>query len=229
MKLPPITTDKYLAMTKNQLLRVIIAAFLFAACSSSKDTTGVWLNKEKIIPGKTYHKIFIVAVTADVSVRTQLENDLAVAVTGRGYQAVKSIDLIPHDLNNPKPPSKDEVVSKVKSSGCDAVFVAGLMNKEEERRYTPSKSTYSVMPYYSLVGNYYGYYSQVYTTSYQPGYYTDDKEYFVQSNFYDAASEEIMWSVQSKVFNPTSITKFSKSYMTTLVKQLEQAKLLKKP
>jgi hypothetical protein len=228
MKLPPTTTDKYLVMTKNQLLRVITAALLFAACAPSKDTTGVWLNKEKIVPGKTYNKIFIVVASADVSVRTQLENDLAVAITSNGHQAVKSIDLIPHDLNNPKPPSKDEVISKVKSSGCDAVFVAGLMNKDEEIRYTASKSTYSVMPYYSLVGNYYGYYSQVYTTSYQPGYYTNDKEYFVQSNFYDAASEEIMWSVQSKVFDPTSIAKFSKSYMTTLVKQLEQAKLLKK-
>ncbi|HEX6182131.1 MAG TPA: hypothetical protein VFZ47_12850 [Chitinophagaceae bacterium] len=215
-------------MKQNLLFKVIIAAFLFAACSSSKENTGVWLNKEKIQPGKKYSKIFIVVVTADVSVRTQLENDLAVAISSKGYQAVKSIDLIPHSLSDPKPPSKDSIVAKVKSTGCDAVFVASLMNKDEAMRYTPSKSTYSVMPYYSLVGNYYGYYSSVYTTSYEPGYYTNDKEYFVLSNFYDAASEEIMWSVQSEVFNPTSIATFSKSYMTTLVKQLENSKLLKK-
>ena len=215
-------------MKQKPLLTIIIAALLIAACSSSKENTGVWVNKEKLQPGKTYNKIFIVVVSADVSVRTTLENDLAAAASSKGYQVVKSIDHIPHSLSDPKPPSKDSVVAKVKSTGCDAVFVAGLMNKDESIRYTPSKSTYSVMPYYSMVGNYYGYYSSVYTTSYQPGYYSNDKEYFVQSNFYDAATEEIMWSVQSEVFNPTSIAAFSKSYMTALVKQLEKSKLLKK-
>jgi hypothetical protein len=215
-------------MKQNQLLLLIAAALLFATCSSQKETTGVWVNKEKIQPGKTYNKIFVVVVTADVEIRTRLETDLVEAITSKGRQAVRSIDLIPHDLANPKPPSKEEVVSKVKASNCDAVFVASLMDKAEDIRYTPSKSTYSVMPYYSLVGNYYGYYSQVYTTSYQPGYYSNDKQYFVQSNFYDAASEEIMWSVQSEVFNPSSLSKFSKSYMATLVKQLEKSKLLKK-
>ena len=209
-------------------MRAIVAALLFTACSSSKENTGVWVNKDKVVEGKTYHKIFIVVVSPDVEVRQKLESDLATAATSKGYEAIRSIDLIPHNLNDPKPPSKDSVISKVKSSGSDAVFVAGLMNKSENIRYTGEKSTYNVMPYYSLVGNCYGYYSQVYTATYRPGYYSNDKEYFVQSNFYDAASEEIMWSVQSEVFNPTSLSKFSKSYMESLVKQLEQAKLLKK-
>jgi hypothetical protein len=50
----------------------------------------------------------------------------------------------------------------------------------------------------------------------------------MQSNLYDVASEEIMWSVQSKVFSPETIKKFSQAYTSTLVKQLEKAKLMKK-
>jgi hypothetical protein len=42
------------------------------------------------------------------------------------------------------------------------------------------------------------------------------------------ASEEIMWSVQSKVFSPETLKKFSQSYTSTLIKQLEKAKLIKK-
>lgn len=206
---------------------VFIAWIMLAACSSSKESTGVWVNKEKT-KGKSYNKIFFVVVSADVSVRLQLETELAMAATSRGYQAVKSIDLIPHSLDNPKPPSKEEVVDKVKTSGCDAVFVASLLHKDETMRYTPESTSYSVMPYYSLVGNYYGYYSQVYPNVYKPGYYTNDKHYFMQSNFYDAASEEIMFAVKSDIFKPSSLPKFSKTYMTTLMKQLEQAKLLKK-
>jgi hypothetical protein len=37
-----------------------------------------------------------------------------------------------------------------------------------------------------------------------------------------------MWSVQSKVLDPASIKKFSESYMSSLVKQMEKANLLKK-
>jgi hypothetical protein len=50
----------------------------------------------------------------------------------------------------------------------------------------------------------------------------------MQSNLYDAATEELMWSVQSEVFNPSSLNNFSKSYMNTLVKQLTRQNLLKK-
>jgi hypothetical protein len=214
-------------MKNNILLPAVIAALMLTACGSSKDTAGVWVNKEKI-KDKSFSKVFIVAVTADPSARVQIENDLAAAATARGYQAVKSYDVIKPSLDTPKAPSKDEVVSKVKESGADAVFIASLLNKDEAIHYTPSKTGYSVMPYYSMMGNYYGYYSQVYPTVYTPGYYSEEKSFFILSNFYDAASEEIMWSVQSEVFNPSSLQKFSKDYMAALVKQLEKAKLLKK-
>lgn len=83
------------------------------------------------------------------------------------------------------------------------------------------------MPTYTWSGNYFGYYSNWYPTVSTPGYYTAEKSYFIESNLYDATSEEIMWSVQSQVFNPSSLQKFSRSYMTALVKQLESEKLLK--
>jgi hypothetical protein len=36
-----------------------------------------------------------------------------------------------------------------------------------------------------------------------------------------------MWSVQSKIFSPSTLKQFSKEYTATLVKQLEKQKLLK--
>jgi len=50
----------------------------------------------------------------------------------------------------------------------------------------------------------------------------------MQSNLYDAASQEIMWSVQSEIFNPSSLDKFSRSYTQTLIKQLQDDGLAKK-
>jgi len=217
-------------MAKNHLLILLLVGLGFTGCKSSKESTGstgVWVNKEKI-QGKQFHKIFIVVVTADILARTQLENDLAAVATARGYEAVKSMDLLPISLDNPKKPTKEEVVAKVKESGCDAVFVASLLNKDESIRYVPGKSSYSMLPYYSYTGTYYGYYNNTYETVVQPSYYAHDKNYFMQSNLYDVASEELMWSVQSELFNPSDIQKFSKGYTTSLIKELEKIKLMKK-
>lgn len=218
-------------MRTNQILIAVITIFVFAHCTSGKKSTGqnsepaaVWVNKEKI-QGKTFKKIFIVALSADVTVRPELENDLAAAATSRGHEVVKSIDVIPISLQNPKAPTKDEVIAKVKETGCDAVFVATLLKQEESIHYTPGAQAYSVSPYATYMG---GYYSYWYPSASTPDYYNKNKIYFMQSNLYDVASEEIMWSVQSKVFNPSSLEKFSRDYMSGLVKGLEKEKLVKK-
>ena len=123
--------------------------------------------------------------------------------------------------------NKEEIIKKVKENNCDAVFVASLLKKEEDVRYTPGTTAYSVMPYYSWSGNFFGYYSHWYPTVNNPGYYSKEKSYFMQSNLYDVASEEIMWSVQSKIFDPASLKKFSKAYTSKLIEQLKSEKLLK--
>jgi hypothetical protein len=206
------------------LLPVIIFSFLFSACTSSKESSGVWVNKEKF-RDKTFKKMFIVAMTADVEARTTVETDLAAAAVARGYQAVKSVDVLPPELSNPKMPTKDELVSKVKESGCDAVLIASLLKKEESVYYEPGHTTYAILPYYTY---YSGYYSNWYPAVSTSDYYAHEKTYFMLSNFYDAASEEIVISVQSKVFEPSSLRLFSKTYTYNMVKQLDKANIRKK-
>ncbi len=214
-------------MKKNQLLSIIAVAFIFAACSSSKEPTGVWVNKEKI-QGKKFTNIFFMVITADIQARVNLENELEAVAVSRGLKAVKSIDVLPPSLNDPKKlPTKEEIVNKVKASGCDGVFIASLLKKDDSLRYTPETQSYTVVPYYAYTGNYYGFYSNISRGASRPDYYTEDKTYFILSNLYDAASEEIMWSAQSKVFNPSSLAAFSKKYISTLLDQLATEKLLK--
>jgi hypothetical protein len=211
---------------------IVIIIFFSVSCTSGKKSTGnqnsepaaVWVNKEKL-QGKSYKKLFIVALTADYKVRAELENDLATSATSRGLEVVKSSDVLPMSLQDPKPPTKDEVVAKVKETGCDAVFVASVLKQEESIHYTPGATAYAVSPYATYMGGYYSYYYQSVST---PDYWDKNKVYFMQSNLYDAASEEVMWSVQSKVFNPSSLEQFSKNYMSGLVKGLEKEKLIKK-
>jgi len=209
---------------KKNAFAIFMTALVVVACTSTKETTGVWVNKDKM-QGKSFSKIFIVAMSADPEVRSTVENDLARIATARGHAVVKSIDVIQTNLKDPKLPTKDDVVAKVKESGCDGVFVAAVLKKEESLGYTAGTTAYSVQPYQTY---YPGYYSYWYPSVSTPSYYDHEKTYVIQSNLYDVASEEIMWSVQSKVFSPETLKKFSQSYTSTLIKQLEKSKLIKK-
>src|SRR5689334_15226114 len=91
----------------------IFSAFIFIlllSCSLGKNSTG---KKDE---GKTYNNLFIIANTADIEFRVRLEKELALAAESKGYKAVKSIDVIPPVLNDPKPPSNEELVNKVKAT-----------------------------------------------------------------------------------------------------------------
>ena len=76
--------------------------------------------------------------------------------------------MIPFNLQDPKVPTRDQVVSKVKESGCDAVFVAALLKKDESVHYEPGKTAYAIQPYYTY---YSAYYSNWYPTVSTKDYY----------------------------------------------------------
>ena len=208
------------------LIALSLVALSILSCTPTKETTGVWVNKEKA-QGKKFTKLFIIVISGDLEARSLMENDLAEIATARGLQVVKSIDVMPPSLKTAVKPTKEEIVAKVKESGCDGVFVASLLKKEEDVRYTPGSSAYAPTSYYTYTGNFFGYYNHFYPTVNTPGYYSKEKSYFMQSNLYDVATEDIMWSVQSVVFDPSNVAKFSKAYTKELVSQLKNEQLIK--
>jgi hypothetical protein len=214
-------------MKRVWVLSVVIVAVVFAACSSTKESTGVWVDKEKI-KGKAYDNFFVIVMTADIEARVRMENDLAATIISRGHKALKSYEVLPADLKDPKPPAVEALIEKIKASDCDAVFVASLLDKNDDIRYSSGGTHYTMRTGYAWSGTFFGYYSHYYTTISTAGYYSNDKTYFMQSNLFDKASQELMCSVQSEIFNPSSLPSFSRTYISTLMKQLDKAKLLKK-
>jgi hypothetical protein len=215
-------------MKRINVLSLVVTVFvLLASCSTTKEPGGVWVNKEKI-KGKSFSNIFIVVMTADLEARSMIENDLAAAIREKGYKAVKSIDVIPSSLKDPKLPPKEEIINKVKENGCDAIFVSALVRNEDSVSYTASKTIHSPGNNFNYSGNFFGYYNYYYHTTEKAAYYTMDKKYFVQSNLYDAATQEIMWSIHSQIFNPSSLKNFSIVYAGSLIQKLETSSVLEK-
>jgi hypothetical protein len=203
---------------------LIIALAL--SCAAPHEA-GIWVDRTKLT-GKSYQSILVLVQSKDLVARQTVEKALESAAKKKGHIVLKSFDLLPPSLSSPALPTKEEVQAAVKKSGADGVFVVSLLRKEEEVRYNPGTTSYSPMPYYGWSGNLWGYYNYYSPTVSTPGYYSHEKQYFIQSNLYDVQSEALMVSVQSVVYDPGSLDKFCKSYVKDLVNKLESEGLFKK-
>jgi len=209
------------------VMALVSLAMFVDSCSSPSQLTGVWVDKEKM-KDKSYKKIFILAQSADIQARKAVEEALVSKAKDKGFDAVTSISVIPPSLSNPEIPSKESVIQGLSSSGCDAAFIVTLLKKEESVRYTPGTTVYAPLPYYRWNGNMFNYYDYWRPSVSTPGYYTNNQNYFMQSNLYDVQSQELMLSIQSEVFNPESLQKFTKEYVKDVVSKMEKEGLLKK-
>ncbi|MGE7777097.1 hypothetical protein [Chitinophaga caseinilytica] len=211
--------------TYNYLTLFVI--FLLAACGTTTQVTNFW-RASNPSPEKSYNTIFIAAMVHNQNAKQSIENNLAAAAQDRGYKAIKSGDIFPPNFTRENVPSKEAILNKVRELGADAIFTIAVVDKTSETRYVPGSGPYAPYPAWGWYGSFWGYYNYYYPMMYNPGYYTTDKTYFLESNLYDAQNESLLFSVQSETMNPNGIDDFSRSYTKALVSALERQGLLKK-
>ncbi|RDI10240.1 hypothetical protein [Flavobacterium sp. AG291] len=194
--------------------------FLVTACGTNTSVTGSY--KDAAAPQKAYSKVFIVAISDRAAARQTVENGLAQLIASRGSATVKSSDVLPPNFRSGDvTKDKELILKKIRETNCDGILTVALVNQEHETRYVPGTTNYYPMGfgYYGGFGTYYTY---GYNNFYTPGYYTDDKIYYLESNLYDAESEKMVWSVQSKTYNPASLDDFLAGYNKALSAQMDK-------
>lgn len=205
---------------------LFLTVLIISSCSPSMKVVGSWVNKEKLV-NKQYHSVFILALTENFNYKAQVENDVANAAAARGLKTVKSSVVFPYTFSKDNTPIKELLLEKIKDSGCEAVFTSVLVDQQSQTKYIPGSVDYDPMSY-GYYGNFYNYYGYYTPMIYSPGYYETDKTYYLESNLYDIATGDLMWSVQSQAVNPMDIQTFSKEYAAMLVQQLEKEGFKKK-
>ena len=61
---------------------------------------------------------------------------------------------------------------------------------------------------------------------YSPGYYDQTKIYYIETNLYNAKTEELIWTAQSRTYDPTSINSFLKGYVDAIYDRMVKDGLL---
>ncbi|MDG3583803.1 hypothetical protein [Galbibacter pacificus] len=215
-------------MNKRIIASLIVLCLIYA-CGTTTKITASWANKEAFAT-KKYKSVFIAAITSNVPAKTVIEDELAFQMQERSIKPTKSHDVFPGTFTKDNKPSKETLLKGIKDSGSEAILTVTLRDEETESRYVPGTTNYAMYSPlgYGYYGNFYGYYNSVYGFGYDPGYYTTDKVYYLETNIYDASSEELIWSAQSKTYNPTDIDNFTKGYTEAIIGKLQDDGILAK-
>jgi hypothetical protein len=159
---------------------------------------------------KIIKKVLVLAIdnNKDRTIRVKLENHLVNDLTKKGIDAFSAIESYgPFFLSGLQ---ETEAIHKIKDQGFDAVLTVVLLDKEKEKHYIPGRITYT--PYLMYYRRFWGYYSTVYDRVYEPGYYTENTNYFWESNLYDLSDKSLIYSAQTKSFNPMDLESLADEY-----------------
>ncbi|MCF1191335.1 hypothetical protein LRR18_07015 [Mangrovimonas sp. AS39] len=210
-------------------LLILCISVLLVSCGSSTKIVGAWTNKDKLAT-RTKGSVFILAMTNNTQAKNVMEEEIAFQAGQRGIKATKSKDIFIQKFTKEDMPSKEYLLREIKATGAKTIFTVNLQDKETTTRYHPGNEMYvsGYSPYmYGYYNSFYGYYNYSFPITYTPGYYDTTKTFYLETNLYDVETEELLWSAQSKTYDPADMEDFIKSYSEAIIHQMIEDGVLK--
>lgn len=166
-----------------------VVVFCLAGCTSTT------MQSSWKAPGATYtkeqfKKVMVVALFKDETSRRIAEDKIA---------AKNSTFHASYMTLGPDQQNMDEAAftAFVAKEGYDAVLTLHLIDVQSTTSYVPG--TYQ--------GGYYGWYGMYYGGFYSPGYYTEDKNYIIETNVFSVAQNKLLWSGVTSTLNPVDMNR----------------------
>ena len=210
----------------------LFGLLLVSGCATNTKLTGTWSDPEN---KASYKNIMVVGVSNNEQKRRAYESFFVASFQDKGVASVASYTVIHNkeevSLTGKKGAFRKVVESAIEGSHIDAVLVTHVVSIEQEEVYRPSmdyQPLYSSGAYYNrpYYGGMYGYHGYVTTYVQQPGYYTEEQTYVLESNLYDVASAELIWTTRSQTNAPESIQQAVKDISSLIISDLEERKLI---
>jgi len=183
---------------------------MLGACASTRPVME-W--RDEGFSGQLNH-ILVIAALDKVTQRHSIEDGYVEALTAIPVTAVPSYTLMDSDLEL----SRETVDAAIEGQGFDAVLVTRLLGIEEVEEYQPPVS-------YDHYRSYHRYYQRSLDYS-SPGYYRRYKILTLETNLYDTATQELIWSMQSETIDPSAPQDVIKAQIILTIERLTQGGLI---
>lgn len=211
---------------KNLFYALFLSTVFISACGGpTQKVTSFWANKEAI-SGKPYDTIYIMAITKNENRQPLIENSLADMLIARGHHVVLNSQVYPPSFSAVQQLTREQLAETISGTGSTGIFTLAVLDTKTETTYNPG-ITYSPMSY-GCYGSYYGYYNHYYPVVYSPGYYSENKTYYIETNFFDVKTDELLWSIQSQAYNPEDFDRMFDEYKRIIVRKLQEEGIIKK-
>jgi hypothetical protein len=167
-------------------LVVGLMAVLLSACGTTQ-VKSVW--KDPAYNGRP-QRVMVVAVSSEAITRRIVEDEFTLQLKTHGVDAIASYSILPDRSQNDQ-----EIIAKmVVQLGADSVLISRLVSKRSVRVYYPANVAHRP-PYYS---KWHTYYRDGYEMINTPGYSTKYEYALMETNLYDASSENLLWAATTE-------------------------------
>lgn len=203
-------------------LRNFAILLVIYSCSTS-DITSSWHAKEA---PQQFDKIVVMGLISnnERSLQEKMEAHIVGDLRTLGYHATSSIETYGPKYFN----GMDEktALSRLGADGIDAVLTIVLLDREREKYYVPGRIYYS--PYGNYQNRFWHYHGVLSNRIYEPGYYVENTVYFWETNLYRMSDQKLLYSAQSKSFEPNSTENLAHQYGRNIIKDMVKNDVLKK-
>lgn len=199
------------------VVMLFTVSLLLYSCAASS-LTASW-HDQSYVGNSPLSDVLVIAVTEEETSRRLYEDSFVAKLEESGVRGIPSYRLQASDIE----PSKQAVQTAVAMADARYVLITRHLSTDTKQRYSPPEPIY-VDPYYSSM---YRYYPLAYReVRYRPGYSYTVTTVSIESNLYDAQTEKLIWSAQSKSVDPNMSRSFFDSLVDVFTKDLKERKLL---
>ena len=195
----------------------VIFLFIMTSCATT-ELKNVWRDSDY---GGKIKKVLVIGVINRPGLKRFFENEMVQQLEARGIDAVAGYSVLPAD----KEADKDVIVSKLEELDADGVLIATLVERKTVETYVTGHANYAPQAHYRGA---HSYYSRSYRLAYSPGHTVRDEVAVVETNLYDAGSEQLVWSALSQTLVGGNSNEIIRSFVQVMIKDLFKRNLLKK-
>ena len=202
------------------LASLVAGLLLMPACAPKTKMVSSWKSPD--FRSGSVKKVFVLGVAADSSLRRFYEDSFVASIEKSGITAVPGYTSIP----DPRTLDREALEKKFRAEGYTHVLATRIVDQKTIETYVPPQVTTVGVAAPGYYGSWYGYYSVGYTTVVSPGYVVRDEVYSLETNLWDVASGERVWTGLSQTWVGESPEANLKAVISRVGYELRAMKIL---
>ena len=206
-----------------KVLVLLMPLFLLLAACSSTNVLNSWKDTE-VVEQATLKKVLVIAMLPEKQreLRQEMEYEMVDDLQKRGFTAVSALqEYGPKSFAGM---NEKQVMQELGKSNIDGIITIALQDTETSEHYVPGRVRYE--PYAVRYNRFYRTYQTFYERIYTPGYTDQQTNYFFETNLYQLNGNKLLYSAQSKSFDPSSARQIANEVAKAVVKDMEKNKIL---